>query len=81
MANKNEEQLRRELEATKALLAEFQKQGTTLRVSPKGGVSVYGINRYPVTLYKSQWRKLLAMADTIKEFLVENDARLPEKAR
>jgi len=76
----NEDQLRRELEATRALLAEFQKQGTTLRVSAKGGVSVYGIQRYPVTLYKSQWRKLLAMADTIREFIEDNEDRLPEKA-
>jgi len=49
-----------------------------LRVSPhfKGGLSVYGLGRFPVTLYKEQWMKLLDMADDIRAFIKENDARL-----
>jgi hypothetical protein len=48
-------------------------------VSEKGGVSVYGLGRFPVTLYKEQWLKLLAMADDIKQFIAENEGRLKVK--
>jgi hypothetical protein len=48
-------------------------------VSEKGGVSVYGLGRFPVTLYKEQWAKLLAMADEIRAFIKENDTRLKTK--
>ena len=51
----------------------------TMKVSDKGALSVYGLGRFPVTLYKEQWTKLLAMTDDIKAFLVENDARLKTK--
>ena len=54
-------------------------KGTSLKVSEKGGVSVYGLGRFPVTLYKEQWTKLLAMADDIKAFLTEHDAELKTK--
>ena len=50
-----------------------------LKVSEKGGLSVYGLGRFPVTLYKEQWLKLLAMADDIKTFIAENEARLKVK--
>ena len=50
-----------------------------LKVSEKGGVSVYGLGRFPVTLYKEQWAKLLAMSDEIKAFIKENDAKLKAK--
>ena len=50
-----------------------------LKVSEKGGVSVYGLGRFPVTLYKEQWKKLLDMADEIRAFIKENDARLKTK--
>ena len=50
--------------------------GLSLKVSEKGGVSVYGLGRFPVTLYKEQWRKLLDMADEIRRFIEENDPRL-----
>jgi len=52
---------------------------TSLRVSEKGGVSVYGLGRFPVTLYKEQWLKLLDMADDIRRFIQENAARLKTK--
>jgi hypothetical protein len=50
-----------------------------LKVSDKGGVSVYGLGRFPVTLYKEQWLKLLAMADEIRAFIREHDAELKTK--
>jgi hypothetical protein len=69
------ERLKRENEALKA-----RPRGTpTLKVSEKGGVSVYGMGRFPVTLYKEQWLKLLDMADEIRRFIAENEGRLKTK--
>jgi hypothetical protein len=56
-----------------------QSRGLSLKVSEKGGVSVYGLGRFPVTLYKEQWTKLLDMADDIRAFLKENETRLKSK--
>ena len=50
-----------------------------MKVSEKGGVSVYGLGRFPVTLYKEQWAKLLDMANEIRAFLEENRDRLKTK--
>jgi hypothetical protein len=50
-----------------------------LKISEKGGLSVYGLGRFPVTLYKEQWIRLLDQADEIKEFLKENDQQLKVK--
>jgi len=50
-----------------------------LKVSEKGGVSVYGLGRFPVTLYKEQWAKLLDYADELKRFLKDNDHLLKAK--
>ena len=68
-------------EELKAKLAELEKQGTgrrtgslEFRVGEKGGVSVYGLGRFPVTLYYEQWIRLLDMAPQLKEFLEENKA-------
>jgi hypothetical protein len=69
------ERLRAENERLKNRTA----RGTSLKVSEKGGVSVYGLGRFPVTLYKEQWTKLLAMADDIKAFIKEHDAELKTK--
>jgi hypothetical protein len=55
-------------------------RGLSLKVSEKGALSVYGLGRFPVTLYKEQWQKLLGMADEIREFLKENDAQLKSKS-
>ena len=52
----------------------------TMRVSEKGGVSIYGLGRFPVTLYKEQWLKLLDMTDDIRAFITANDAQLKAKA-
>ena len=67
----NEEGLRAELERVKAENEALKKRGqlggsTMLKVSEKGAVSVYGLGRFTVTLYKEQWEKLLVMSDEIK---------------
>ena len=54
-------------------------RGVSLKVSEKGGVSVYGLGRFPVTLYKEQWTRLLDMADDIRAFIKDNDAKLKTK--
>jgi hypothetical protein len=54
-------------------------RSVSLKVSEKGGVSVYGLGRFPVTLYKEQWAKLLAMSDEIKAFMKEHDKDLKTK--
>jgi hypothetical protein len=50
-----------------------------MKVSEKGGVSVYGLGRFPVTLYKEQWIRLLDMADDIRSFIEENESKLKAK--
>jgi hypothetical protein len=57
-----------------------QTRGVSLKVSEKGGVSVYGLGRFPVTLYKEQWARLLDMADDIRTFIRENEGKLKAKA-
>lgn len=69
------DRLRAENEALKAR----SRRGITLKVSEKGGVSVYGLGRFPVTLYKEQWTKLLDSADDLRAFIRENDAQLKTK--
>ncbi|HME71035.1 MAG TPA: hypothetical protein VKM54_14365 [Myxococcota bacterium] len=69
------DRLRAENEALKAR----SRRGLTLKVSEKGGVSVYGLGRFPVTLYKEQWTKLLDLAEDIRAFIRENDAQLKTK--
>ena len=68
-------------EELKAKLAQLEKQGggkrsgsLEFRVGEKGGVSVYGLGRFPVTLYYEQWIRLLDTAPQLKEFLEENKA-------
>ncbi len=73
---KNElERLRAENAALKARTA----RGVTIKVSEKGGVSVYGLGRFPVTLYKEQWLRLLDMAEEIRSFIKENEGALKSK--
>lgn len=50
-----------------------------MKVSEKGALSVYGMGRFPVTLYKEQWLKLLGIADEIKKFIDANNDRLKTK--
>ena len=51
----------------------------SLRVSEKGALSVYGLGRFPVTLYREQWEKLLGLADEIRQFIETHDAELKKK--
>lgn len=71
-----------------ARIAELESQGGSrkkgaleFRVGEKGGVSVYGLGRFPVTLYYEQWIRLLDSADGLREFLEENKSRLKLKPR
>jgi hypothetical protein len=73
-------------EELKAKLAELEKQQGTrrtgaleFRVGEKGGVSVYGLGRFPVTLYYEQWIRLLDSGDKLREFLEENKSKLKLK--
>jgi hypothetical protein len=50
-----------------------------MKVSEKGAVSVYGMGRFPVTLYKEQWHKLLDLADEIRGFIAANEGKLKAK--
>ncbi len=77
-----EDDLRAELERLKAENAALKSRGSkgvSMKVSEKGGVSVYGLGRFPVTLYKEQWTKLLDMAEDIRSFIHEHDAELKTK--
>lgn len=69
------ERLRRENEALKRGVA----KGVALKVSEKGGVSVYGLGRFPITFYKEQWIKLLDMAEQIRAFIAEHEGELKSK--
>jgi hypothetical protein len=69
-----------------ARIAELEKQSGSrkkgsleFRVGEKGGVSVYGLGRFPVTLYYEQWVRLLDASDGLREFLEENKSRLKLK--
>jgi hypothetical protein len=78
-----DQDMKAELERLKAENAALKQRGRggagSIKVSEKGGVSVYGLGRFPVTLYKEQWQKLLAMGDEIKAFLAEHDGELKKK--
>jgi hypothetical protein len=69
------ERLRAENEALKRSTS----KGLSLRVSEKGAVSVYGLGRFPVTLYREQWLRLLDMTDDIRAFIKQNEAQLKTK--
>jgi hypothetical protein len=78
-----DENLKDEVERLRAeneRLRNRQTRGVSLKVSEKGGVSVYGLGRFPVTLYKEQWTRLLDMADDIRAFIKENEGKLKSKS-
>jgi hypothetical protein len=70
------ERLRAENEALKRPTTRGQ---LSLKVSEKGALSVYGLGRFPVTLYREQWEKLLGMADEIRNFIQAHDSDLKKK--
>lgn len=55
------------------------KQGVYLKVSAKGGVSLYGIRRFPITFYVEEWTRILDMADEIRAFVAEHEGELSRK--
>ena len=79
-----EEDLAAEIDRLKAENERLRRQhdrALSMKVSQKGALSVYGLGRFPVTLYKGQWTRLLAAADEIRTFLKDNDARLKSKGK
>jgi hypothetical protein len=73
-----------ELERLRAENAALKKASTggksiSLKVSEKGAVSVYGLGRFPVTLYQEQWTKLIDMAEDIRSFIKANEDKLKKK--
>jgi hypothetical protein len=68
------ERLRAEIETLKRPRGQM-----SLKVSEKGALSVYGLGRFPVTLYREQWEKLLGMTDEIRSFIMQNDHLLKKK--
>ena len=78
----SDDDLKAELERLREETAALKKgatRGVSLKVSEKGGLSVYGLGRFPVTLYKEQWVKLLDMSDDIRAFLKAHDSELKAK--
>ncbi len=77
-----EAELKAELEKLKAentALKASNSRGVSLKVSEKGAVSVYGMGRFPVTLYQEQWLKLLDMSEQIRTFIKDNEGKLKKK--
>ena len=77
-----EEQLQAEIEKLRAENEALKKPSRgqmSLRVSEKGALSVYGLGRFPVTLYREQWEKLLGMTDQIRQFIQDNTHLLKKK--
>jgi hypothetical protein len=81
----SDEDLKTELERLRNENAALKRQSSPgsirFKVSEKGAVSVYGLGRFPVTLYKEQWLKLLDMANDIRTFIATNESQLKTKDR
>jgi len=73
--------LQKQYEQLTARLEELKRSQSNepIRISPKGGVSFYGVGRYPVTLYASQWERLFNQVDAIKAFITANEPNLATK--
>ena len=78
----SDEEINAELERLRnenAALKKGASAGVRMKVSEKGAVSVYGMGRFPVTLYKEQWLKLLDMSGEIRAFIASNESKLKAK--
>ena len=81
--SESDDSLRSEVERLRVeneSLKRRSERGLSLKVGQKGGLSVYGLGRFPVTLYKEQWLRLLDLADDIRAFIREHEAELKTKA-
>ena len=78
-----EEELKAEIERLRGENESLKKKPVrgqiSMKVSEKGGLSVYGLGRFPVTLYREQWEKLLGMSEEIRTFIQQNDQALKKK--
>lgn len=80
--SQGQEQTREELLARIAQLESNQRSaGTGIKIAAKGGISLYGVGRFPVTLYASQWRAVAEKMPAIVEFLAANKGKYAEKAK
>lgn len=80
--NDESEKMKAELEKLRAeneALKKTKEKGLSMKIGEKGGLSVYGLGRFPVTLYKEQWLRLLAMTDEIRAFIQANGDKLKTK--
>ena len=78
----SDEDMKAELDRLRNENAALKKGASSslrLKVSEKGALSVYGMGRFPVTLYKEQWLKLLGVSDEIRAFIAANEAQLKAK--
>lgn len=78
----SDEELKTELERLRKENASLKKgaaRGVSMKVSEKGGLSVYGMGRFPVTLYKEQWLKLLDLSEEIRAFITAHEGELKSK--
>ncbi len=78
----SDDDVKKELERLRnenAALKKGAATGITMKVSEKGGLSIYGMGRFPITLYKEQWLKLLDMSDAIRAFIAANEGTLKVK--
>ena len=79
MSDKDEKDELERLRNENAALKKGASSNVRMKVSEKGALSIYGMGRFPVTLYKEQWLKLLGMSDEIRAFIAANDAQLKTK--
>ena len=79
MAEPTKEELLARIAELEAQAGSKKKGNLEFRVGEKGGVSVYGLGRFPVTLYYEQWIRLLDVSDNLRSFLEENKSRLKLK--
>ena len=78
----SDDEMKAELERLRAeneALKNRSSKGVSIKVSEKGGVSVYGLGRFPVTLYKEQWVRLLDMSEDIRGFIRDHEPQLKSK--
>jgi hypothetical protein len=78
----SDEEMRAELERLReenAALKESKEKALRLKVSEKGGVSLYGVRRFPITFYADEWDTVLGMSDEIRAFIRENESSLKRK--